>query len=95
MSVMQQGLVLMVTGIAVVFAFLIILIIITKFLSVVVQKYFPEKAVQIKPTSPVVQLSGSTPGSTGRGSEPATGAQIGAGAQIAAAIAAAASYSKR
>lgn len=80
---MQQGLVLMVTGMAVVFAFLVILIFITKLLSLVVLKYFPEKVVPIKPTPPTVQVIGSAP----------AGAHD--GAEIAAAIAAAAAYAKR
>jgi len=82
-SVMQQGLVLMITGMAVVFAFLVILIFITKLLSVVVLKYFPEKEVPLKPTPPAAQAIGSAP--------------VGAhdGAEIAAAIAAAAAYAKR
>ena len=82
-SVMQQGLVLMVTGMAVVFAFLVILIFITKLLSIVVRKYFPEKEVPIKQTPPAAKAIGSAP--------------VGAhdGAEIAAAIAVAAAYAKR
>jgi len=82
-SVMQQGLILMVTGMAVVFSFLVILIFITKLLSMVVLKYFPEKVVPIKPTPPAIQAIGSAP----------AGAHD--GAEIAAAIAAAAAYAKR
>jgi oxaloacetate decarboxylase gamma subunit len=82
-SVMQQGLVLMATGMAVVFAFLVILIFITKLQSKVVLKYFPEKEVTIKPPSPAIQAIGAAP--------------VGAndGAEIAAAIVAAAAYAKR
>jgi oxaloacetate decarboxylase gamma subunit len=49
---MEQGLVLMVIGMAVVFAFLIILVFVTKILSAVVTKYFPEKEIPIKTVAP-------------------------------------------
>lgn len=53
MSIMQQGLILMVTGMAVVFAFLVILIYVTKFLSFIVGKYFPEKMQPVTVSAPV------------------------------------------
>ncbi len=48
MSLMEQGLLLMVTGMTVVFSFLVILVIVTKILSAVVHKYFPGKEVPVK-----------------------------------------------
>lgn len=42
----------MVTGMAVVFAFLIILVFVTKILSAVVGRFFPEKEVPVKATAP-------------------------------------------
>lgn len=47
-STIQQGLILMIIGMAVVFSFLVILIFVTKFLSFIVRRYFPEKAQPIK-----------------------------------------------
>lgn len=49
---MEQGLVLMVIGMAVVFSFLVILIFVTKILSAVVTRYFPEKEVPVKASAP-------------------------------------------
>lgn len=40
----------MVIGMAVVFSFLVILVFVTKILSAVVSKYFPEKEVPVKAT---------------------------------------------
>ena len=42
----------MVTGMAVVFTFLVILVFVTKLLSAVVTKYFPEKEAPVKATAP-------------------------------------------
>jgi sodium pump decarboxylase gamma subunit len=47
-SLVEQGLVLMVTGMAVVFVFLVILVFSTKTLSAVVTKYFTEKEKPVK-----------------------------------------------
>lgn len=58
MSVMEQGLILMVTGMSVVFAFLVILVYVSKLLSAIVCKYFPEKEVPVKKT-PVRPAAGN------------------------------------
>lgn len=86
MSTMQQGLILMVTGMTVVFAFLVILIYVTKFLSFVVRKFFPEKE---KPAAV------SAPASSSPSPAAAIPAAAGSGNEIAAAIAAAALYGKK
>ncbi len=84
---MQQGLILMITGMSVVFSFLVILIFVTKFLSFFVGKYFPEPeqpvAVSAPPSAVPSQVSASAQTTAGAGTE------------IAAAIAAAARYTKR
>ncbi|MCF7934108.1 MAG: OadG family protein [Spirochaetia bacterium] len=49
---MEQGLVLMVTGMAVVFSFLVILVFITKILSAVVTRFFPEKEIPVRAAAP-------------------------------------------
>ncbi len=49
---MEQGLILMVIGMTVVFSFLVILIFVTKILSAVVSRYFPEKEVAVKAPAP-------------------------------------------
>ena len=75
----------MVTGMSVVFVFLIILVYVTKLLSVVVTKFFPEKEEPVKNTAkPAAAAAGlQTPPS------------ISADAEIAAAIAAAAFHARR
>lgn len=75
MGTIEQGLILMLIGVSVVFIFLILLVIITKLLSFIVLRYFPEKE---KPAA--------------RPPAPQAGNQD---AEIAAAIAAAAAYTKR
>jgi len=51
MSSIEQGLILMLVGIAVVFTFLILLIFVTKLLSAIVLRFFPEKE-ETKPQQP-------------------------------------------
>jgi len=77
----NNGLILMVLGMGVVFVFLTLLVFSTKFLSFVLRKYFPESA------KPVVR-----PLSVPAAAPPAPNT---AGAEIAAAIAAAVVRSKR
>jgi oxaloacetate decarboxylase (Na+ extruding) subunit gamma len=47
--VIEQGLTLMVVGMAVVFSLLVLLVYVMKLLSFVVQRYFPDKEEVIKP----------------------------------------------
>jgi len=58
MSSIEQGLVLMLVGVAVVFIFLVILVFITKLLSYVVLRYFPEKE-KPAPKKPSAPAAGS------------------------------------
>lgn len=48
MSLVEQGLVLMIVGMVVVVAFLVILVFSTKSLSAIIHKYFPEKVIPVK-----------------------------------------------
>ena len=73
----------MVTGMAVVFVFLVILVYVTKLLSAVVTKFFPEKEEPVKNTAKPAAAGLQTPPS------------ISADAEIAAAIAAAAFHARR
>jgi oxaloacetate decarboxylase (Na+ extruding) subunit gamma len=79
--IMQQGLTLMVIGMAVVFTFLVILIFVTKLLSGVVLKYFPEKT-----PPPKLAAQAAHPAA---GVQAAAGERAGSEREIAAAIAAA------
>jgi len=76
----NNGLILLVIGMGVVFLFLTLLVFTTKLLSFIVNRYFPQKVS----TAPVK-----------RASSPVTSSADGKGAEVAAAIAAALSLSKR
>lgn len=67
-SLVEQGLVLMVVGMAVVVAFLIILVFSTKSLSAIINKYFPEKEIPVK----------KRPQSTGRSADAEIAAAVAA-----------------
>jgi oxaloacetate decarboxylase gamma subunit len=67
-SLVEQGLVLMVVGMAVVVAFLVILVFSTKSLSAVITKYFPEKEIIVK----------KRPGAAGRSSDAEIAAAVAA-----------------
>jgi oxaloacetate decarboxylase (Na+ extruding) subunit gamma len=81
-SILQQGLTLMATGMAVVFSFLVILIYVTKFISTIVLKYFPEKPLPVKLAAQAAHPVQSA--------KPAAAVHDGKQNEIAAAIAAAA-----
>ncbi|MCF7953705.1 MAG: OadG family protein [Spirochaetales bacterium] len=51
-SAIEQGLTLMLIGMAVVFTFLILLVLVMKVLSAFVQKYFPEKEKPVAAARP-------------------------------------------
>ncbi|MGM0431139.1 MAG: OadG family protein [Spirochaetota bacterium] len=84
-SFVEQGLVLMIVGMAVVFSFLIILVFSTKLLSSFIHKFFPEKEQVVKKRTQPAGKPAPTGGSGASSSD----------AEIAAAVAAAAAYSKR
>ena len=77
----NNGLILMVLGMGVVFVFLTLLVFSTKFLSFIIRKYFPESAKPVVRPSSVSAAAPTAPNP--------------AGAEIAAAIAAAVVRSKR